>query len=152
MMSGRLSLTTLLLATILWSTSALGQENNDVSTLTARTDAFFRNLDSKARTPEDVFGAFLAEGRLRDRKEDIKKLVDNYAKLVTQYGVARSMEQISAKAIGKDVMVLTYLAKTDTYPIAWHVTYYRPPASAEKKNGWVVIALRFDTKIEELGK
>src|SRR5690348_4370234 len=122
----------------LWlcASTLLAQENGELAGLTARTEAFFRNLDSKTRGPEEVFTAFLAEGRLRDRKEDIKKLVDNYTKLSTQYGATRLVEQISARPIGKDVMVLTYLAKTDTYPIAWYITFYRPPAAADKKNGW----------------
>ncbi|HTN74128.1 MAG TPA: hypothetical protein VL096_02735 [Pirellulaceae bacterium] len=134
------------------ASSAVAQESADVAGVTSRTDAFFRNLESQARTTEEVFTAFLAEGRLRDRKEDIKKLVDSYGKLNSQYGATRNVEKISARAVGKDVLVLTYLAKTDSYPIAWYITFYRPPGSMEKKNGWVVIALRFDTKIEEVGK
>jgi hypothetical protein len=126
------------------------QDNGDAQTIAARTEAFFANLETKTRTPEDVFTAFLADGRLRDRKEDIRKLVDAYGKLATQYGPTRQVEQVSARAIGKDVYVMTYLTKTDTYPIVWYVTFYRPPANnGDKKNGWGVISLRFDTKIEE---
>ena len=126
------------------------QENGDAAALNQRVTTFLRNLESKTRTAEETFTAFLADGRLRDRTQDIKKLVESHAKLVAQYGPARSFEQVAARNIGKDVYALTYLAKTDTYPIVWYVTFYRAPASDEKPAVWGVISLRFDTRVEDV--
>ena len=73
------------------------------------------------------------------------------ALLKEKYGKYRGSERISAKSIGKDLVLLTYLYKCEHYPIVWRFTFYRKATNAEPTaSQWIVIAVRFDTDLELL--
>ena len=69
------------------------------------------------------------------------------------YGKHQETERISAKRVGKDLVVLKYLFKCKDFPVVWHFTYYRDfsrTALASDVNNWVVIGVRFNTELESL--
>jgi hypothetical protein len=147
---GALFLAAFVVAWMLVASAASAQDNGDVAALGRRVTTFLQNLETKPRSTEATFAEFLANGRLGTRRQDIQSLVASHAKLVELYGAAKAFEQVEAHSIGKDVYSLTYLAKTETYPIVWYVTFYRTQPSDEKLAAWVVISLRFDTRIENI--
>lgn len=116
-------------------------------------DKIMRFLQSVAQGDEDdAFNEVLAGSQLNEQAGAIKGLVDKSKEIVDRYGAHRENEAISAKRIGKDVVLLKYLFKCEKFPVVWHVTYYRdsPRSTTSSDDHWVVIALRFDTQLESL--
>ena len=123
-----------------------GQEDEEVQRLQTRIEGFFENLDDDEVEPQKAFADLLAGGPLATG--DFKKLLDGVADLEKKYGGYIEAEQIVSKRVGRDLVLLKYLYKTPTFPIVWYFTYYRPPSDASE---WVVITVRFDTRLDLLG-
>ena len=142
----------ILAAGCVWPFAAWGQENGKEIPpgLVARTETFFRALSDTTAEPERAFRELLASGPLASRTNEVKKLAERYRKLQQQHGSFVQAERISAKVIGSDVVNLRYLHKAEKSPVAWYFTYYRPPGATGQIQEWVVISLRFDTRIDEL--
>ena len=105
--------------------------------------------------PEEgaAFNDLLLGSPLSERTAAVKELIERSKELPGRYGTRRDSEQISAKRIGKDVIVLKYLLKYEKFPVVWYFVYYRDfarltPASDDY---WIVISMRFDTQVELLG-
>ncbi|MDR1925502.1 MAG: hypothetical protein LBQ66_14110 [Planctomycetaceae bacterium] len=84
---------------------------------------------------------------MRTKLDDVK----------TRFGGFRDYEKIDAKPIGKDLVIIRYLLKCDSYPIVWTFTFYRHPSvaasittSTPTAAQWQTIGLRFDTNIDIL--
>ena len=125
------------------SAGAIAQDNEELQRLQTQVERFFDNLDTVE--PQRAFTDLLAGGPLA--AGDLKKLVDGVEDLEKRYGDYLEAEQISTKRVGRDLVLMKYLYKTPTYPIVWYFTYYRPPDGGE----WVVIVVRFDTRLDLLG-
>ena len=128
----------------------IAQENVDVELLQTRVEKFFENLNDENIDRERAFNDLLAEGPLRAR-EEVKQLIVKIDDFEKAYGQYVESEPVREKQIGKDLVLLRYLYKMEKYPIVWYFTYYRPPSASGEENEWVVIAVRFDTRLELLG-
>ena len=48
---------------------------------------------------------------------------------------------------------MRYLYKCENFPVVWHFTFYRTPGAGDaraKGAAWRVVAVRFDTELEQL--
>ena len=98
-----------------------------------------------------AFAAMLEGSRLADQEKPLAALIGRTKELETKYGKYLASEQIAAKRIGKDLVLLKYLYKCEHFPVVWYFAYYRTanetlPDSAP----WRVITVRFDTELERL--
>ncbi len=136
------------------SASAQSSVDTDpiVVSLTRRVDLFFGNLKSTNVAAKDAFADLLADGPLADRSERLTAFVDAYDQLELQHGKFLAAKQVSARRIGEDLVFLTFLFKTERFPIVWRIAFYRPPIEAAERPDWFVVRLSFDTKIEQLSK
>lgn len=120
----------------------------EVTLLQVRVETFFDELTDKAIGPTLAVRALVADGPLRERTEEVARLVDSAAKLEQRYGVYRGRDSIDAKNIGADLIVLRYLYKAEKFPVVWEFTFYRTDSAAGIKRDWSLIALKFDTKLD----
>jgi hypothetical protein len=70
----------------------------------------------------------------------------------TRFGNFKDYEKIDAKPIGKDLVIIRYLLKCESYPVVWTFTFYRRPntVSLTPAAQWQTIGLRFDTNLDIL--
>lgn len=115
-------------------------------------DKFFDDLTNEMLGPDRAFRELIGNGPLKDRNEDISKLIDQAQTLEQRYGAYTGNEMVSSKAVGKDLIFLCYLYKGERFPVVWYFTFYRAEAIGAAKREWSLIALRFDAKIEALEK
>ena len=119
-------------------------------------DAVFADLQTSETKTENAFKELLLKGSTQLLTEAKKPALQSLVKktdalLKEKYGKYRGHERISAKSIGKDLLLLKYLYKCEHYPIVWHFTFYRKAKTAEPTaSKWIVIAVRFDTDLELL--
>jgi hypothetical protein len=132
---------------------ALSEEmRQEVAALQGRVDQFFRQLADKTMDPERPVREIVGTGPLRDRNEEISKLIDQMPMLDQRYGAYTGHEVAAVKAIGSDLVFLRYLYKAERFPVIWYFVFYRTPVAGGLKRDWTLISLRFDTKIEMLEK
>ncbi|MEE8450673.1 MAG: hypothetical protein V3R99_02130 [Thermoguttaceae bacterium] len=100
---------------------------------------------------EAAFTALLEGSQLADQEKPLAALIEKTKELETKYGKHLDSEQIAAKRIGKDLVLLKYLYKCENFPVVWHFVYYRTTNETLPENGtWRVITVRFDTELERL--
>ncbi|MDR2345343.1 MAG: hypothetical protein LBE18_04685 [Planctomycetaceae bacterium] len=82
---------------------------------------------------------------------DMKSKLDD---VKTRFGNFKDYEKIDAKPIGKDLVIIRYLLKCETYPVVWTFTFYRRPnpnaAAVSQPAQWQTIGLKFDTNLDLL--
>ena len=155
------SLPCLVIAIVLQTlaSSANGQESLDsntqveVSVLQSKIKGFFRDLtanNDKAAGAEQAVHALVAEGPLKERSEELNRLIDQAARLEQRYGAYTGNESVDAKAIGSDLLRLRFLYKAEDFPIVWQFTFYRTQDTAGIKREWSLIALKFDTQLDAI--
>ena len=125
-------------------------------------DAELDYLDQKIRTFlervsfDDVSSAYqglLLNGPLAKQADGLSTLEQKTRALRSQYGDFRSFEQVSARRVGKDVVAFKYLYHCETFPVVWHLTFYRIYKRSEtprENENWHVVSVRFDTNVESL--
>ena len=89
----------------------------------------------------------LADGPLAGRTEAIDRLVARFEEIQKDSGKYSMAESILEKRVGTDLILLKFLYKAENYPVVWYFTFYRRPSDKTK---WIVISLRFDTRLEQL--
>jgi hypothetical protein len=101
---------------------------------------------------QNAFQELLAGSQLAKQADAIKDLIARTNELESKYGKYRAFEQISAKRIGSDLILMRYLYKCENFPVVWYFTFYHTPGSSEmtKGAGWRVVAIRFDTNLDSL--
>jgi len=120
--------------------------------LDVRISSFLEGV-SQGQT-QNAYQDLLTGSQLAAQQEPLKELTEKTKQLQTKYGDYHGFEQIAAKRIGADLVLLRYLYKCRDFPVVWYFTFYRTPAADEAaaENGdWRVIAVRFDTNLEILG-
>jgi hypothetical protein len=132
-----------------------GASDLEIDALDRRVKQFFGSLSSD--DTQAAFQQLLAGSQVAKQTEAVKALVDKTRELKAKYGEVRNFEQVAAKRIGKDVVILRYLYQCEHFPIAWHVIFYRTPPRGEipeeeEGSTWRVIVLRFDTDLEALAR
>jgi hypothetical protein len=138
----------------------LGQETlrevseDDLTTVKARVDQFFQSLTNRSLGPDRAFPELISmsNGPLKDRNEEIAKLIEQALALDQRYGVYTGHELASTKTIGADLIFLRYLYKAERFPVVFYFTFYRPGPVGGVQRDWTLIALRFDARIDALEK
>ena len=147
-------------ALLLAATSAAADEplsdemQVEAAALKAKIDLFFRQLSDKTVGPDaaarEAIGGIVGSGPLKDRSDDLSKLVEQATLLPQRYGDYTGHDPAGAKAVGNDLLFLRYVYKGERFPVIWHFTFYRAATPTGLKREWSLISLRFDTKIETL--
>lgn len=122
----------------------------EVAALQGKVEVFFRQFTDKTIGPERAVREIVGSGPLKDRNEDISKLIDQSLSLDQRYGIYTGHEAVGVRAIGNDLVFLRYLYKGERYPLVWYFTFYRTAIANGLKRDWSLISLRFDTKIDAL--
>jgi len=125
---------------------------DDLKSVKARVDTFFQSLTNPTLGPERAFPELIANGPLKDRTDDIKKLIDQAQTLDQRYGDYSGHDFASSKAVGADLVFLKYLYKGERYPVVFCCTFYRAGPIGGFDREWSLIGLRFDSRIEALEK
>jgi len=100
---------------------------------------------------QNAYHELLADSQLAKQDQALKDLVTQTIELHDKYGEYRGFEQIAAKRVDKDLVLLKYLYKCEHFPVVWYFTFYRAPAKSPPEDGdWRVIIVRFDTELELL--
>lgn len=131
--------------------NALAANDPDVQRLDGQVRQFF-SLMAEGRT-NDAFDSLLSDSPALQRAASIAELKKNAQDLERRFGVYLSSEQVRARRLGQDVVVLAYLYKCERFPVVWYFTYYRTAEVDEvtvPTMTWRLITLRFDTQIEQL--
>jgi hypothetical protein len=122
-----------------------------LAVLEARASQFLEGVSlSQSQT---ACQELLAGSPLLKQTEALKSLVEKTKELEKKYGHYRAFEQIAAKHVGSDLVVLKYLYKCEQLPVVWYFTFYRTSAPGEappEKDAWRVITVRLDTELEAL--
>ena len=122
-----------------------------LTALDERVSQFLEGVSSGEA--QSAFQELLSGSQLLKQTDAVKDLVARTNDLETKYGKYRAFEQVSAKRVGGDLVLMRYLYKCENFPVVWHFTFYRAPSSGElsTKNGaWRVVAVRFDPNLEAL--
>jgi hypothetical protein len=132
---------------------ASGPENDpEIVLLQGRVDQFFASLTNSMIGPENAVRTIVGKGPLKDRNEDINKLIDQASALDQRYGTYAGHEAVGQRAVGKDLIFLRYLYKGEKFPVVWYFTFYRTGTNGALNRDWQLISLRFDSKVEALEK
>ena len=124
----------------------------NIELLQSRVEQFFGSLTNSAEGPERAVRQIVGNGPLKDRNDDINKLIEQASALDQRYGAYSSHEPVSERAVGKDLIFLRYLYKGEKFPVVWYFTFYRTGANGSINREWQLISLRFDSKVEALEK
>ena len=119
---------------------AVAQNDADVELLTERAESFLTGLGKDA---PGAFNVLLANSNLADTDE-INRMVTAAKDLPGKYGAFLKAERIEAKRVGQDLVLMTFLYKAERFPIVWRFAFYRP------RENWVVVAIRFDSRLLDL--
>jgi hypothetical protein len=101
---------------------------------------------------DTAFQDFLAGGPLARQTEALANLKLKTKELQMKYGPFRNVEQISAKRVGRDLVLMKYLYSCESFPVVWYASFYRNYKRGEvpRENAWSVVTLRFDTDLDLL--
>lgn len=150
-----------LLPCIFWlavSDASRAQENvpaemqPEVALVKEKIETFFGTLTGPMPDAEHAVRAIIGEGPLRDRADDVKKLIEQAQSLDARVGPYKGHDGASSRSIGSDLLFLRYLYKGEKYPVVWYFTFYRYSTPGGLKRDWMLISLRFDTKVESLDR
>jgi len=143
-----------LLATMLAAGLASAQEfaaeaDRELVSLDDKISQFLTDV-AMGKTPT-AFTALLKGSLLAAQEKPLAALIEKTKELETKYGKHLASEQIAAKRVGKDLVLLKYLYKCERFPVVWHFVYYRTTNETVPEIGtWRVITVRFDTELERL--
>lgn len=144
------------LMALAFATSAVAQEpdaeiQGEIAVVKGLVDTFFKNLTNKAIGGDGAVRGIIGNSPLKNRTDDINKLIEQAANLDRNYGVYTGHEEAGVRAIGKDLIFLRYLYKGERFPVVWHFTFYRP-GNGTRAREWTLIGLKFDSKVEVLDR
>jgi hypothetical protein len=122
----------------------------EVTALQSKADLFFRQLTDKTIGPERAVREIVGSGPLKDRNDEISKLIEQALLLDQRYGISTGHEPVGIRAAGSDLVFLRYLYKGERFPVVWYFTFYRTAIANGLKRDWSLISVRFDTKLETL--
>ena len=124
--------------------------------LDRRVTKFLDGVSGDDQQRTSAFDELLKDSQLTTKSEAVKTLLNQAREIEKKYGKFRESERVSAKrigSVGKDLVLLKYLFKCETFPVVWYFTYYRDfsrARTAPEDENWVIIAVRFDTQLELL--
>ncbi|MDR1480561.1 MAG: hypothetical protein LBJ00_16640 [Planctomycetaceae bacterium] len=117
--------------------------------LDERIKLFFDEIIANS-TSTDAFDSILTTGSVGGLTDtSISEMKTKLDDVKTRFGGFKDYEKIDAKPIGKDLVIIRYLLKCESYPVVWTFTFYRRPSSSSLAQ-WQTIGLRFDTNLDIL--
>jgi hypothetical protein len=125
---------------------------DDLKSVKARVETFFQSLTNPMLGPERAFPELIGDSPLKERTDEIKKLIEQAAALDQRYGDYSGHDFASSKAVGADLVFLKYLYKGDRFPVVFCFTFYRAGPIGGIEREWSLIGLRFDSRIDALEK
>jgi len=131
--------------------SSAQEPTEEVQKLHGRVSSFLEGVSRG--TPQAAYEELLRGSQLITQTEAVEALVQETARIEENYGQYREFEQVDARQIGEDLVLMRYLYKCDNFTVIWYFTFYRTPTRGElaDENGlWRVIIVRFDTRLESL--
>jgi hypothetical protein len=141
------------LAIVLIANSVAVAQEDDSRRLADRVKSFFENLANPNLTPTAVFNELLTGSPLISPQSDkLLPLLDEYKKLEPRYGAFVEASEVDVRRVGNSLIFLTFLYKSERFPVVWRFVYYRPPSDEPDGPDWFVVRLSFDTKIEDLAQ
>jgi len=93
----------------------------------------------KSSSIEDAFKELLIKSPLKDKKDDIKNLIEQTQRATKIYGKFHYANFVSGKVASVDFLRLNYLGCHDKYPMRWIFTFYKSPTI-----GWVITNVKLD--------
>jgi hypothetical protein len=127
------------------------EKDTVLNALDARATQFLEGVS--LGQSQSAFKDLLSGSQLLKQADALRDLIARTNDLEAKYGAYRSFEKISAKRIGTDLVLMRYLYKCENFPVVWHFTFYRTPGAGDmraKGGTWRVVAVRFDTELEQL--
>ncbi len=131
-------------------------EDKVLIALADRINGFFESVAlGQAQT---AYAKLLVGSPLLKQNEQVAGLVRKTAEIDKTFGAYRGFEQILARRVGKDLVLMRYLYKCENFPVVWHVAFYRdqrepsPGSSSNGAESWRVISIRFDTDLDALAR
>ena len=124
----------------------------EIAVVKGFVDSFFKNLTNKAIGGDGAVRGIIGNSPLKNRTDDINKLIEQAASLDRNYGAYTGHEEASVRVVGKDLIFLRYLYKGERFPVVWHFTFYRPGGNGTRPREWTLIGLKFDSKVEVLDR
>jgi len=124
-----------------------------LTALDARVSQFLEGVS--LGQSQNAFQELLSGSQLAKQADALKDLIARTNDIEAKYGKYRAFEQVSAKRVGNDLVLMRYLYKCENFPVVWYLAFYHTPnaADASSKTGigiWRVVAVRFDTNVESL--
>ncbi len=101
------------------------------------------------------FEVLLTGSPLQNDQEKMQMMVARTKELRTKYGEYRKVTPLPVRRVGDNLVLMRYLYECERYPVIWYFTYYRTFKANETPRdteGWVLVAVRFDTDLESLGR
>jgi len=103
---------------------------------------------------DEAFDSLLAGSPLLQQADAVETLAKTSTEAMTRYGAYHGSDQLSAKRIGKDLVLMKYLLKCEQFPLVWYFVFYRDFSRQSNTSviddPWTVISVRFDTQVEDL--
>jgi hypothetical protein len=133
------------------SLSSLQAQTPDNATMTAlheRVTTFLGALGDRTTARRAV--EQIVEAGPLEQQTNTTKLIEQVEQFSSRYGLYLESERVAARAVGRDLVILTYLYKTDQFPVIWRFTFYRPPSPTSSTSAWRVVAISFDTNYQLL--
>jgi hypothetical protein len=121
------------------------QEADDVEELEQRVTTFFAAFSERMAIRAAV--EQLVAGGPLERNNNTEELVTQAEQFPTRYGRFLEAERVAIRPAGEDLILMTYLYKTDRVPVVWRFAFYRQPDSTAE---WRVVAVSFDTNYKLL--
>jgi hypothetical protein len=127
-----------------------------IASLDARVAKFFEGVSTGKAAA--AYQDLLSGGPLLKQTDALKLLVERTAEIEPRFGRYRASEQLAAKRVGNDLVLLKYLYKCENFPVVWHFAFYRPPAPPgappadppAPDGGWRIVTVRFDSDLRTL--
>jgi hypothetical protein len=117
-----------------------------------RIKSFFEEITTNP-TSTAAFDSILTTGNVGSLMDtSISEMKTKLDDVKTRFGNFKDYEKIDAKPIGKDLVIIRYLLKCESYPVVWTFTFYRRPntISLNPATQWQTIGLKFDTNLDIL--
>ena len=135
-----------------FSQEANAARDTVLTTLGDRVSLFFESLGQDQAS--EAFDELLVASTLADREDELKALIAQTENLAARYGRYRGAEQIGARRVGQDLVLLRYLGKYERYPVVWTFVFYRPPplpgTTPAEPEAWRVVSMQFHSEWERL--
>jgi hypothetical protein len=127
---------------------AQAPENTTLTALHERVTTFLGALGERTTARRAV--EQMVEGGPLEQQTNTTRLIEQVEQFSSRYGLYLESERVASRTVGRDLVVLTYLYKTDQFPVVWRFTFYRPPTPGSSGATWRVVAISFDTNYQLL--